>query len=94
MTVAAKPGTYPGLSIAGGESYDAQRRADAGMLRRDVGLAVGHALFTLYGEKRAAPLALDSETVRETLAQRVLSELAAAGYRVTFIGASRNEGDA
>ena len=78
--------TYaPALS----REYVAQRDADAGMERRDLGLAVGHALFTLYGEKRVAGLALDSETLRETLAQRVISELSAAGYVIRFVGTPR-----
>jgi hypothetical protein len=79
MVVTTKEGTYPALS-----QYAHQRLCDKGMRHRDIGLAIGEALFAVYGERRVAGLALDSETVRETLAQRFLRELEGAGYRVEF----------
>ena len=61
-----------------------QRTTDPDFRVRDVGRAIAESCFTLYGEKRTAGLALDSETVRETWAQRFLAEVEAMGYRVEF----------
>ena len=78
-------GTYAALRLASvEEDYLGQRTHDRGMKHRDVGRAIAESCFTLYGEKRTAGLALDSESIRETWAQRFLAELEAAGYRVTF----------
>ena len=74
-------GTYAALRIA---SVEDPATRPTGRKHRDVGRAIAESCFTLYGEKRTAGLALDSETVRETWAQRFLAEIEAAGYRVEF----------
>lgn len=88
MAVDAKAGTYPCLTVArpAADEYERQRRADAGMLRRDVGRALGESAFGLFPATVVDRMSLDSEILRETWAQRFLRELEAAGYVVTFRG--------
>lgn len=85
---APKTTVYPALGVAG-DTYERQRRADAGMLRRDVGLALGESAFGLFHASVTDRMALDSETLRETWAQRFLRELEEAGYAVTYHGLRR-----
>jgi hypothetical protein len=66
--------------------YVRQRRADPDMLVRDVGLAIASSLQVIYGAPRVVDLALDSEQVREYLAEGVVAELQRAGYRLEFVG--------
>lgn len=83
MAVDVKAGAYPALSVAGTSEPVLRAR---GRVHEEIGTAVAHALFTLYGASRTAGLSLDSTCVRETLAARVIGELEAAGYVVRWSG--------
>ena len=66
--------------------YVHQRYADPDMKVRDIGRSIADTLWHCYGPSVRAALALDSEAVTETLGERFLAEMAAAGYSVTFTG--------
>ena len=84
MAVNVKAGTYPALAVAD-PCRDVVERT-RGRVHEEIGTAVAHALFTLYGDRRTAGLSLDSTCVRETLAARVIDELDDAGYVVRWGG--------